>query len=154
MKKLGRSAAAALLVAVVVVPSALGSDGKIYPGAMCRAENQSYQQDLFYYRGGVENDGSSSRVVECPLVTDDTSNTSGLQELKVYVYIPQSGTVSCYAFSYDSDGDIYDSDYGSRTSTGAIDFGSSIDSVDNGFYRLRCTLPVGTRIAAIRASET
>ncbi|MBI2892757.1 MAG: hypothetical protein HYY06_04345 [Deltaproteobacteria bacterium] len=154
MKNLGRGVALALLVAVVIVPSALASDGKIYPGAICRAENQSHQQDLFYFRGGVENDGSSSRWVDCPLVTDDTNNTSGLQELKAFVYIPGTTTVTCYAYSYDSGGEIYDSASHSRNSTGALDFDSEIDSVDNGFYRLRCWLPVDTRLATIRASET
>jgi hypothetical protein len=106
----------------------------------------------------VNSGSASTRALECPILRDNTTNTTGLSSATVAVYAATGKTVSCWLYSRDSDGDSTESVNRSVTGGGSSELTWDSDDITTswspGYYMLYCQLTgSGTQIRSYRWTE-
>ena len=127
---------------------------KVVSPAACRLLGGG-TSGLTYGAGHVTNTSGASASVVCPIVRDNTSNTTGLRDAEVAV-TDATGTMSCAAVSVDRAGNILKSVGVTIPGTGSriIDFGSSMNlGVSRGHYQVTCNVPNGAKIHSVYYDE-
>ena len=95
-----------ILVSLMLSALAVGAsaDAKVLPGSNCSAMYGSQAASLNKVNSGViENVGSSTIQVICPLITDVTDETA-INSSYIYVRPSQTETLQCNAFAVSSSG--------------------------------------------------
>ena len=135
------------------VPPPVAGAKVVSPGA-CRLLGGG-TTGLTYGAGHVTNSSGATANVVCPIVRDNTSNTTGLRDAEVAV-TDATGTMSCSAVSVDRAGTILKSVGVTIPGTGSriIDFGSSMNlGVSRGHYQVTCSVPNGGKIHSVYYDE-
>jgi hypothetical protein len=135
------------LVGVGAVPlSHLSAATSVLGPTVC-VSNGAPGTFAIYRTDGVELSGPSSGNILCTLFRDNTTNTTGMQDLEVSVNDPTSGGgISCLAVSTKRDGSSFKTAERHTTKTGEqiLDFGGSLNSsVSKGHYSITCSVAVG-----------
>jgi hypothetical protein len=143
---------------LAAVNPAIASNAKILPGTMCLEQGNTtfWRPD----QGNIATNTSSSQItVVCPVVRDNTLNSTGLYGLKVYCRNSSTGAAaSCLPQALDEYGkDVPASPVlmpKACSSSGTIDFGTTLNrSVPAGSFIVKCTMPAGTSIISVRQDE-
>ncbi len=138
---------------VIVLPF-FSYDAKTFHGSECQPYYGSQSGDFNYYTNRIYNTGSSGRWVTCPVVRDNTTNTSGTLGTEIYVSNIAGQTLSCTLYSYDSHGVWVASNYKSTTAGGKQTLFPDVNSSKNmGNYSLSCYLPKGASIYSYKVKE-
>ena len=143
---------------VAVVPrSARADDNKMYPGSFCQPEDTSTDVRATY-TGAMNNYGSYSHSVNCPILRDRTTNTNGTDDVWVNVYrgsLAGSTLLSCTFYSID--GNTGSPFFYNAAATAGVGREKLVIRVTNsagyGPYSLHCLLPIGSSIVAYQLSE-
>lgn len=128
--------------ALLTTQVGLAVDEKTLSGTACTGEaTETGDIDMF---DRAVNNGAGTRDLWCPILRENTTNITGLDDLDVRVTdFSTGGTIDCTAYSMDLNGDVVDSSVQSTTSGGTqwLNFSSALgDSVGSGFYVLLCSL--------------
>src|SRR5688572_24055342 len=91
------------VVALVVTPSARAADAKAHPGSMCQSLEPSLNHFVFVEGFVALEDGSTDEAV-CPVLRDNTLNSTGLDDLEMQVIDGGSGTIVCNAHAVSATG--------------------------------------------------
>lgn len=138
-------------------PISHADDVMTFPGSICHASDPSQAGKIIRSVAGVQNNSSTGAVtVNCPLVRDNHSNTTGTDVVRVYVYRSASATSSlqCTLSSRTNDG----GSVGSHTLTFS-GTGNSILNLDvssstlGGYYVVSCSLPQFSAVRSIYMDE-
>jgi hypothetical protein len=146
---------AAFLLFVLGATTALAADSKTSPASACTATDPATGLPIttgaaHKAGGAIENSNASHADVNlgCPVVRDNTTNVTGLDGFKVYVYATSAAElIDCWLYSARDDiggNSLVESDQRQSSGTGVqtLDWTtSSTTSEDPGFYNLICTLP-------------
>lgn len=138
----------------VLAGSAQATDAKNYNGSACKAYYGSQASSLRHYSSGVYNSSTSGKWINCPLVTDHTSPTTGTT--RTYIYYNGSasnGRVSCYLRSVNASGSTRQTRGGSRSGTGWLSIANITSESAWGNLSLHCYLPKRGRISTISVRE-
>lgn len=150
------AAVAALGLTVWAQPAEAG-DNKAYPGSACVAWGTSTDIQAELYSEVVNNSTTDDNSVICPIVRDNTTNSTGTGTAWVYVYRDASATssLSCNLYSANaSTGGLAFSDFNSTTGTGNIRLDLQLsNSATAGPYTLRCILPPLSKIYSYLVPE-
>jgi hypothetical protein len=127
--------------------SAMATDRKIHHGSMCQPQSISNANALGAFTEGAVNTGTNSIVVTCPIVRDNTQNTTGTA--KAFSNVRSSGgqLLSCTLVSRDKNGNFIASKFDSTTSNSpdSLDLDVNASAV-LGSYAIFCILPPSGRI--------
>ena len=127
------------MVAALLVCSSALADQKRMAANNCELYDDT---SVFYDRGGARMGAPEvSNLFICPILRDNTTNTGGLNALKVNVYKGKPDDVICVADSYDQNGSILKSVARSVPGLGivAVDFDDDLDvSSAYGSYGVAC----------------
>jgi hypothetical protein len=129
---LGRTASAAL-------------DGKVYPGTLCWS-NALFTGLLYHHwQGLVVNYDGNWVETWCPIITDNESNTAGLNRLRVSVHESapgwNAGGSFCDVLAYAPNGDLVSTGSGMPSNSGDRTFDIPLSSSPaNATYTLVCYL--------------
>lgn len=150
------AAVAALGLTVWAQPADAG-DNKAYPGSACVAWGTSTDIQAELYSEVVNNSTTDDNSVICPIVRDNTTNSTGTGTAWVYVYRDASATSSLSCFLYSavgSSGALSDSDSAFTTGTGNIRLDLALGtSAAPGPYTIRCILPPLSKIYSYLVPE-
>lgn len=141
---------AAMLVALA--PGSAIADAKVYHGTWCRPSAMSMEDapaDYFSLMPATSEGAASGQValggsLDCPIVRDVTQNSDGLADVEVDIVASEAmpGTAECTLISLARDGKVLATQVRSTSTSGALDFGDSLNVSDAlGYYHLACYLP-------------
>jgi hypothetical protein len=156
--------AGVVLVGVLASDQIQASDSKVFNGTFCKMRHELLQpppvvsQDVLYTTSGeVENRTSARREMVCPIIRDNTQNTSGWDHIIVgYVDHHLQEDISCTAFSRGADGTVaFSQTVGETTfTTGTWDTlfidATAMSEVD-GYYHLNCEIPGEDPVGGVSA---
>ena len=126
-------------------------DAKTYPGITCEAQAVAEIDEFSNLGFDMFNANPGKRNVVCPIVRDNTKNTTGTLGVYVNAFNVANRTLTCTLFSADRFGVIIASDINSTSNSGDQTIYLDVDSsVDRGYYGINCELANG---AAIRSYE-
>jgi hypothetical protein len=147
----------------------LADDNKVYPGSACVPESSSLYAEggIGTALGTIVNLTGETIAVNCPIIRDNTTNTNGVRNVTVRVFIPpqhfnliQQGNTGCTVFSLDG---FVDSAPGGVVTLAYPNVGQlSLEfsgehrvtvSFPLGQYFLRCALPSGAAIVSYLVIE-
>lgn len=144
------SAALAGICLVLSQQPAKAGDNKAYPGSACTAWGTSTDIEAQLFSEVVNTSGANVNVVTCPIVRDNTINTTGTGTAWVYVHrdAAANSSLSCNLYSVNgSSGALAFSAFASTNAVGNIRLNLQLNnSVAAGPYTLRCTLPLLSKI--------
>jgi hypothetical protein len=149
----------ALMTSLWMPAPVLAADSKVYPGSACVPQFSSAYADggiEIFLTGAIQNHTSDTIRVICTIVRDNTTNTNGLLNVTVRVFIPdsaadliQEGMTGCTVLSLDgfteveSEQNIVSLPY-PRTGRLELEFSGKhrlTESIPLGQYVLRCGMP-------------
>ena len=130
-------------------------DVKTFHSSECQPYYGNTSGDFNYYVNRVQNISNGYRRVTCPIVRDNTINTSGTKGVEVFVHNKVAGqTLSCTLFSHDSQGYFVASDYEATTTVGRQALKLDVNLSKNmGNYSLYCYMPSGTSVFSYKVKE-
>lgn len=129
-------------------------DAKTFHGSECQPLYGSQSADINYYTNRVYNVGSGSRGVTCPVVRDNTTNTSGTFGTEIYVNNVAGKYLACTLYSYDSHGSWVASSTKSTTAGGKQTLYPDVNLSKNmGNYSVYCYLPKGASLYSYKVKE-
>jgi hypothetical protein len=140
----------ALTILALAAQPAFAGDRKTYPGNACQPFNQTTANDLEMDGSGLKNLSTSNvRVVYCPIVRDNTTNSDGTDDIEVFGYNDRSLTFSCnFVATSAATGTAVASSAQSVSVPG--DFKLVIPGVkkssSGGYYYLGCSIPPSSKI--------
>lgn len=146
MKHAGKHGLLFLLVAVVVTPAGLASavDTKWVAGAWCIPEDEDQTSFVTDNYGQFLRGVNSTRDLQCPILRDNTTNTTGLDSLSMEVLCPTNVTVSCTATSRNAWSTALDyatdSCSGDDVGSHPLSWDSITSSSSPGYYHFACTI--------------
>jgi hypothetical protein len=138
----------------VLASSAQATDAKNYNGSVCKAYYGTQTARLKHYSSGVYNASRSRTLVNCPIIMDHTTPTTGTT--RTYIYYKGSssnGRVSCYLQSKNSSGSTRQTRVGSRSGTGWLSIANITSESAWGTLSLYCYLPKNGKISTISVRE-
>ena len=128
-------------------------DSKTLAGNACGPMIGSQSGLLNHYPAFLRNVSQTYTRIICPIVRDNTVNTTGTARVYVYGYNP-GGSFSCALYSYSSHGVWQQSN---SAGTGAVgNFTLSLDvnlSTNSGFYTMSCAMPRNSRLYSYKWIE-
>lgn len=155
----GIALVAATAVCLSTPATARADDDKFYSGSHCQANNDSRTTILARNSNGIRNlSYTSSAWVTCPVIRDNTVNTSGNDKAYVYTY-QDSSTITrffCRLQSSSTFGSVSDNATASLllSQTGNRYLYLDLDSSYRwGPYTLTCLIPPRSRIHSIFFGE-
>lgn len=133
-------------------------DEKVMPGNGCQATIGTQARDLNHFVPYLINTSNTYRAVTCPVVRDNTTNTTGTWSAAVTGYNP-GGNVYCSINSYSPLGGFVD--LGAAATAVVGNFTLNVDSagsplnlsVNDGYYTVYCSLPPNARLYSYRWAE-
>ena len=140
----------------IVLPTFELFDAKTIPGLACQPYYGSQSGDFNHYVSGIYNASNGYRRVSCPIVRDNTSNTTGTFGVdNVYVYATKpAGNLTCYLYSYTNHAGFVASDADSTAAVGNVTLQLDVNSSANtGFYAVYCYMPPNSTIRSLKWLE-
>jgi len=149
--------AAGVLASLTAIATADANDDKTITGSNCYPYIEGTSGVWVRVAAGAYNlDQTDSVTVTCPILRDNTVNTTGLADVELQVAV-SSGSMTCTAGAYDASGfGAIKTVAKTTTSTGnsKLDWGASVNkSVSIGTYAVDCTVPPFGQIYSLRYSE-
>ncbi len=129
---------------------ALAGDRKTYPGNACLPFNETTASDIERDGSSVKNlSANNTRIVFCPVVRDNTTNSDGTEDIEVFGYNDRSLTFSCVFWATTAGtGSVVASSTQSVSVPG--DFKLVLPGVtkssSGGYYYLTCNIPPFSKI--------
>lgn len=152
MSSKNRLIAIAAVFLVMLGSNAYALDSKVMPGSACQPVQSAIATDITRF-GSLFNSQGESILIDCPVVRDNTTNTSGT--VTAAVRVDGDGLkVSCNLNSYNGSGDIVASDSAESTSTvPSTLFLKLFQSASGGSYGIACSLPKSGELINYTVSE-
>jgi len=152
MKNLAINSALALTFGVIMSTQAHAADNRVnYNGSYCDAANGSDASKFNKSVAGITNIDSTARIITCPVIMDEVTNTTGTWSILVNV----SASTGCFFVSMNGDGTNRQSQ-GATVSAG-WGFIPNITADDTGgfggSYMMFCSLPAGATLHTIAVAE-
>jgi hypothetical protein len=152
------------LCVFTLLPSAGWSeDSKVYGASQaCNAKRDADTPDLHRNNGGMKNYSASTRQIVCPIVRDNTTNTTGTRSVEIYGHtdrvclsiLDEPCSFKCTLVSRTTAGRFLESDSDSVINPGIVYMRLDVDRSNyNGTYQLDCWLPPGGRLNSYTVSE-
>lgn len=146
----------ACLVAALGLFHAASVQAVIHSGTICQPWAGSQGSDIWADYNRILNNSSDTRIVSCPLVRTNTTNTNGTS--MVYVRVERSSlatqSLSCSLYSFDLLGGYVESDFATYSGIGRTSLYLDVDSSASvGYYGIYCYLPEYSSIFSIRVEE-
>ena len=149
--------AAGVLAAMTAVATADANDDKTITGSNCYPFIEGTSGVWVRVAPGAYNLSQTDSVtVTCPILRDNTTNTTGLADVELQVAV-SSGSMTCTAGAYDA------SAFGTvktvaKTTTGTgnskLDWGTALNKSSSvGTFAIDCTVPPFGQIYSLRYSE-
>lgn len=120
-----------------------GSYCKHYFGSQATAFNHQFN--------GIYNTTAGPLFVQCPLVVDEVTNTTGTNWVRLHY--TGNNTISCYLYSMNGNGTIRQTQVGSRVGTGWFSIPNITTDDFWGTYSMRCYVPGGGTLNTVHISE-
>ena len=140
----------------IVLPTFELFDAKTIPGLACQPYYGSQSGDFNHYVSGIYNASNGYRRVSCPIVRDNTVNTTGTWGVdNVYVYATKpAGSLYCYLYSYTAHGGFVAADSAGTFAVGNVTLRLDVNSSANmGFYAVYCNMPPNSTIRSLKWLE-
>lgn len=139
---------------IILPPFFFPFDAKTFHGSECQPYYGSQSGDFNYYTNRMQNVSTSVRLTTCPIVRDNTTNTTGTLGTEIYVNNVAGQSLSCTLYSFDSHGGWVASNTKSTTLGGKQTLYPDVNlSKDMGNYSLYCRLPKGASIFSYKVKE-
>ena len=141
-----RSIALGAVAVLTFAASQAFADSKYHHGTFCSALTNQFHYSMA--EGFIATSTSGTDEATCPIIRDTTGDTNGASDIEMSLVDGGSGTAYCTAYSMSRTGSVLDSSSRSRSSTGKLDWGSSINvsvahssSTPGSSYAIVCDLP-------------
>lgn len=139
---------------IILPPFIFSFDAKVFHGSECQPVHGNQTSDFKYYNNRIYNAGSGTRYVTCPIVRDNTVNTSGTFGTEVYVRNVASHKLSCTLYSWSPHGVLVAANSKSTPNNGNQTLRPDVNLSKNmGSYNLYCRLPKGASIYSYKVKE-
>ena len=145
----------ALVIATLATGNAHAGDRKTFHGSECKPIRPNSNQAVSYSTMGIYNGSTTNAYVICPIVRDNTLNTSGINyaTLDVYQSPSTSSKLSCTLYSKKTWGATTVDSYYRRVSN-SVNYRTLLtfyldDSSKFGSYVFYCKIPPYSRISQI-----
>jgi len=150
---------ALLLLSLLSAPAGMAAavDTKWIAGAWCIPEDEDDTSFITDNYGEFIRGTSSTRHLQCPILRDNTTNTTGLDSITMQVICPTNVTVSCTATSRNNQSSALS--YATKSCTGGnhdhLDWDSDdiTSSSSGGYYHISCTISGSSASGAIVSYE-
>ncbi|MBD0345040.1 MAG: hypothetical protein ICV63_09515 [Coleofasciculus sp. Co-bin14] len=145
----------AIFIASAASP-AFADDRKTYPGNLCQPGPFATASTISYgLDGSVENTASGSIYVVCPVVRDNTTNTTGLKQIQVQINKPSSTGTYCSFYSKSADGvnTFFNEKWNFEGSGNRIISLNVQKSYASGYYFIACILPPKAKVVSYIVNE-
>jgi len=148
-----------LVLSLIATPAGLASavDTKWVAGAWCIPEDEDQTSFVTDNYGRFIRGTNSTRNLQCPILRDNTTNTTGLDSVHMEVICPVNTTVSCTATARDWNSSAVD--YATKSCEGGdqdpLDWNSDdiTTSANPGYYHIACTISGTGNTGAIVSYE-
>ncbi len=128
-------------------------DYKTFHGSTCQPFSGRQQGDIAHRDNGVQNLGSGTRTIVCPIVRDNTKKTTGVWA-DIYVNNPAGSSFTCWLDSRGKFGNVIQWQHRTTALQGNQQLHIDIyNNVQDGNYNLYCTVPKNGRIASYKIGE-
>lgn len=143
-----------MLAGVFASTTAFAVDVKTYPGLSCQEVTGSQATDFSRYSPYIRNNATSSRLVVCPIVRDNSTTLIGTAAAYTNVRVYNAGgTLWCYLDSSSPTG-LVNWDFKSTTTVGYVTLPNDLNvSVADGYFNLYCSLPPSSRINGYKIGD-
>ena len=148
-------------IGIVPTPGSqpLFGDSKVHAGSFCQPLVGAQANRINTVSFGIENIGPFDTTVTCPILRDNTRNTTGTftdrgsKGVILRVFNP-GGRLPCTLFSINPFSNVVATNSASTNQVGARTFSLAVNtSSSGGQYSIICTLPPGGRVYSYLVKE-
>jgi hypothetical protein len=144
----------ATLALAALVNSAYAQDAKTFSGVECQPQFPDLAANYYNTFFGVQNVGTDTLWLTCPVVRDNVTNTNGTSAFKMRVSSNGFDALECTLYSLDMDGNIVDLNSDATTSDIPVSLDLDVaTSVANGYYAVTCDVPPFGRVYGYKLKE-